>query len=729
MNFDNFNISIPTWDNGQWTETEFTDKQSFISFVESVFKQPGTMELDETSMLFNEQARNYDNVGYYCASPKNTKDYVDYWDAEKKKCRNGVIYKNNGKTFYLPREYYMWINFLPIYDKIKKKFDFPQIWDVQIYMALYELLAELKGKHAVIVKKRQIASSYYHCAKLINQFWFEEGAVLKMGASLKEYWNRSWKYLDEYRNFLHSKTAWQRPLNPGRIGEWVQKAEIRKMNKIYTVGLKSMLSAVSFEKSDTASVGGPVSKFFYEEAGIAPSMDKTYVYLKSAMEMGDMTTGQFIAAGSVGELKDCEPLKEFILHPDVNGFYGIETNLIDENGSIGTRGLFIPEQWGMPPYIDNFGNSMVEDALKALNERFEKLKKEKDPASYQLEISQHPRNLNEAFAYRDASIYPIDLIETQKHAIEDGNYHYELVDLNESVNGEIIVTKSSHSPITQWPVRKELEDKSGAIQVWERPVKDPSFNEYIASIDPVKEGKTTTSDSLCSIYVYRMPVTVKRFTAGKEENYVEGDKIVCCWTGRFNTPNETHKRLELILKWYKCRALVEANVTDFINYMMHRSLAPMYLIRRNEMLFLKEYNLNTNSFQEYGWKNTNKLFKEIMTPMMINWLKEVVDEVYDDNGVCIKQIFGIRRIPDKMVLEEMAGYTEGKNVDRIVSLTALVCYVKIQMANHLVPSRIETDDNLENNKKLYKLEVSPFGKSKWSNKNYNVKKKLFTKLW
>ena len=151
----------------------------------------------------------------------------------------------------------MWINFLPIYDKIKKKFDFPQIWDVQIYIALYELLAELHSKHGIIVKKRQIASSYYHCAKLINLFWFEEGSINKIGASLGEYVNRSWKYLEEYKNFLHSKTAWQRPLNPGRIGEWVQKAEIKKAGKIYSVGLKSMLSGVSFEKSATSGVGGP----------------------------------------------------------------------------------------------------------------------------------------------------------------------------------------------------------------------------------------------------------------------------------------------------------------------------------------------------------------------------------------------------------------------------------------------------------------------------------------
>ena len=48
---------IPTYDNGTWTETEFTDLQDFRDFVKSTFKEPGKYDLDETSELFNKQAR------------------------------------------------------------------------------------------------------------------------------------------------------------------------------------------------------------------------------------------------------------------------------------------------------------------------------------------------------------------------------------------------------------------------------------------------------------------------------------------------------------------------------------------------------------------------------------------------------------------------------------------------------------------------------------------------
>ncbi|KAF2376761.1 hypothetical protein BSN82_18050, partial [Acinetobacter baylyi] len=68
--------------------------------------------------------------------------------------------------------------------------------------------------------------------------------------------------------------------------------------------------------------------------------------------------------------------------------YGVTSNLIDETGVVGTTGLFIPEQWSMPPYIDQFGNSKVEEALKALDEQFASWKKDLDPQEYQLRISQ-----------------------------------------------------------------------------------------------------------------------------------------------------------------------------------------------------------------------------------------------------------------------------------------------------------------------------------------------------
>jgi hypothetical protein len=725
---------IPVYENNEWTTISFNSRRELYEYVKSTFKEPGKYEFDETAKLFNEQARLFRKQGdVYCMAPFRSKDFVKYWDFEKQKSRKGVFFKNNNKIWYLPRDYYFWINFLPIYDKMKKKFDFPLVWDVQLHISLYECLAELDFKHASILKKRQIASSYFHMGKLINQIWFEEGPILKIGASLKDYINvnGSWKFLDEYRAFLNGSTAWYRPMNPGKVLTWQQKIEVTKGGKKKDVGLKGMMQGMSFEQSATKGVGGPCTYFFYEEAGIAPSMDKTYEYVRPAMQAGEITTGMFIAAGSVGDLKDCGPLKDFTLYPRQNNIYAVETDLIDETGMRGESGLFIPEQWGMPPHIDEYGNSLVEQALEAIDAMFKKWKKELRPNLYQLRISQHPRNIKEAFDFREESVFPLNLVADQEREINEGAYPYETVDIQEKPDGSLRVKKISKAPITEFPVKTNAEDKTGAIVVWERPDKDPEFGTYYASIDPVSEGKTTTSDSLCSIYVYKTAVNVTRHTEDRVENFVEGDKIVAAWCGRFDDINETHKRLRLIIEWYNAWTLVENNISLFILYMI-KERKQNYLVPKNQMLFLKEAQANKTVYQDYGWKNAGTLFKNHLLSHLIEWLKETIDEEIDDEGTIIKKHYGIRRLPDIMALKEMQAYRPGVNVDRIVSLAALIAFVKIQDSNRKTKVRIENEipNKLENSQNLYKLKSTPLrnlGRKK-SNSNFKKKRSPYKRL-
>ena len=63
-----------------------------------------------------------------------------------------------------------------------------------------------------------------------------------------------------------------------------------------------------------------------------------------------------------------------------------------------------------------------------------------------------------------------------------------------------------------------------------------------------------------------------------------------------------------------------------------------------------------------------------------------------------------------MALVEMENYQPGVNVDRLVSLGALITFVKIQEANRGIKVRTEYDnqDYLENSDNLYKLNRTAF---------------------
>lgn len=708
-----WNVGIPTWKDGEWVEdTVFEEKQDFIEFVKERFKEPGQYEFDDTSRLFNQQARVFEDKGIYCDAPFRSKDFLKYWDREKAKCRRGVIFISGERTWYLPREYYMWINFLQIYDKIKKKFQFPTVWDVQYHIALYELLAELHGQHAFIVKKRQIASSYYHCAKLINELWFEEGSTLKIGASESRYidMDGTWEFLEQYRNFLNTNTAWYRPFSPDHVKNWQQRIKVEENGREKHVGNQSRLIGLSFEKSATKGVGGACRYFFYEEAGVAPTMDKSYIYMQSALEAGEISVGMFIGAGSVGELKDCEPLKEFILNPDRNNVYAVTTNLIDDQGTIGRSGLFIPEQWGMPPYIDEYGNAMVKEALEALNNKYEEWRKTLLPEAYQLKISQRPRNIAEAFAYREESKFPQHLVAAQSRRIDEQGYPYELIELEETDEpGVFKARRTTKPPISSFPVDPKLEDKTGSLVVYERPDENADWGTYIGSIDPVAEGKTVTSESLCTIYIYKMPVEVTRITETGMERFIEGDKIVAAWCGRFDDINQTHEKLRQIIQWYNAWTLVENNISLFIQYMIQKRLTK-YLVPKSEVIFLKETQSGKGGFQEFGWRNIGTIFRVHLLNYLIEFVSEVIETETDDDGTIIRKIHGIARIPDKMAMKEMEAYRKDLNVDRLVSLAALVAFTKILIANRGYKQRVDNEShhNLENSQELYKLNNRPF---------------------
>ena len=700
---------IPTYNQGEWTTTEFKSDEDLAKFVLSIFSEPGKYEFDETAFLFNAEARRFNKEGFYCPAPFRSKDFMSYWDDQKNKCRNGVIYKTKKKSWYITRDYYMWLNFLPIYDKEEKKYGFAKVRDAQYHMALYEMLAELNNKHCAILKKRQIASSYFHMGKVINTYWFEEGSVCKIGASLKDYINDkgSWKFLDEYKTFLNEHTAWYRPSTPEKVLLWEQKIEVRVNNRKTARGLKSKIQGASFEKNATTGVGGPTTYFFHEEAGIAPKMMDTYEYLRPAMSSGMMTTGMFIAAGSVGDLEQCNPLKEMILNPTVNDIYAVETDLMDADGTTGLAGLFIPEQWSMPPYIDDFGNSKIEEALESIILERKKWKSELTPEQFQLRISQKPMNIAEAFAYRKQSIFPQGILQKQLKMISDKEYSYEHIELERDQDG-ITARRSNRLPISKFPVDKKQSNKEGVLVVWERPVKNPEFGAYYASIDPVSEGKTTTSDSLCSIFVYKNPIEIRRETPDGIETIIEKDKIVAAWCGRYNDINKTHEQLEKIIEWYNAWTVVENNISLFIQHMIAKR-KQKYLVPKAQILFLKDIGSNRTVYQEYGWKNTGTLFKNHLISYAIEFLREQIDEETDINGAVISQTLGIERIPDPMLLKEMIAYYPGLNVDRLVAFSALIAFAKVQQSNRgYLKRRESTSKSLDNQENLYKLKYSAF---------------------
>ena len=107
--------SIPTYKDKVWTTTNFETKEDWTKYLINLFKEPGHYNFDDVALSFNEQAVLFNKQGFYCDKPFRSKDFNKYWEDQKTKCREGVLYHGKENVFYLTRDYYMWLNFLPIF--------------------------------------------------------------------------------------------------------------------------------------------------------------------------------------------------------------------------------------------------------------------------------------------------------------------------------------------------------------------------------------------------------------------------------------------------------------------------------------------------------------------------------------------------------------------------------------------------------------------------------------
>ena len=128
------------------------------------------------------------------------------------------------------------------------------------------------------------------------------------------------------------------------------------------------------------------------------------------------------------------------------------------------------------------------------------------------------------------------------------------------------------------------------------------------------------------------------------------------------------------------------------------------------ILFLKDLGANKSVYSEYGWRNTGTLFKNHMLSYGIDFVMEELDNELDADGNITRTHFGVERIPDPMLLREMQAYTDGLNVDRLVTFCALAAFAKVQQSNRGLQKRVEVEsDKLENSQNFSKLSMrSPF---------------------
>lgn len=704
---------IPTYDyqTDTWSLTDFKSQEDLGKFLDSVWNDDCDYKFDESTVKWRESAAHFDKHGCYTFHAKGSKERKEFWRFEGKKCVRGVIWKNGNKIWYLTRDYYWFLNFCRFANKEKGDIDsFADIRDIQYHLSLYEKRAEVHHKHSILTKKRQMASSLIHCAKILNKYWFDRNAVNKIFASDETFINIEkgiWKFLIMYKDFLNEHTDWKRNNQPDQEFAWVQQKEIKTKDgqKLFK-GRKSSIAGLTLKIKPGNGVGGACAYGYHEEAGMAPKMDITYGFFRPATEAGIYTTGMFIAAGSVGDLKQCEPLRKYMFSPKGNNFLAVTNSWVDKNRTPTETGLYIPEHWGMPGFIDQYGNSKSEEAYQYLVNYYDQKKKDPEVSQtdYQLELSQHPIYLKDAFKNREVSEFPVSYLQNQQERIEvkdkENLWSFKPRKGLFKENGELYMPLNI-GPEHEYPIKPTWPDKRGRVTIYEEPdTPNPEKFTYFAGVDTVEADDTTTSDSVMTVYIYKTVIEVTyRDKSGKIKTRIEGDKIVATYVGRFGSTyggvEAANEQAWLLIKKYNAFAFVERNKPNFINYMQRHGRAEQYLAKESDVPMFKDMNLaSTGGKSKFGFVISPNKKDDNMWKLIKSYIKEYLLAEYDrsykgDTDEVLKIFRGVDRIDDYWLLEELISFSQDGNFDRIVAFGAALIIAKIYQQNRFIKRRNE----------------------------------------
>lgn len=718
-----FPLKIQAYDSSSdaWYDREFLIQEDLIAYIQhqwpeqpQFYKLKNTKKWKETGKTYTDSQKlskrtNFEGGTYHHFTPNSVK-HNKWKELEKARIINGVIYDG----IYVPGFYYWYLNFCPIYDDLLKKKRFADVWDGDLWYMQHVMLCILTGQHVGGVKGRQKGYSYKHMAILYWSYCWFEASVNTVGAFAEELVDKSWRFLEGYRNHINAHTTWRRgPAIPKAL-KWKEE----QMDETgIPRGLGSKLAGVTFKQRPDNDVGGSQTFFNYEEPGVSPTILETLEFVRPALEKGSETTGIIIACGSVGKLDDADGLKEIFYKPSDYNFRSVK-NVWDTKNVVDRCCIFISEAYNMigtdkngivekgRAFMDEDGNSDVEFALKWIEAIKEKTRNSKKKASLKkLADSQKCTSPEQAFDERTVSEFPIEQIKRQQERIlhKEANNLWDYKPrkgLLEEKDLDVIFNIKPEGGLPkehEYPINPEWDDKRGVCTMYEPPDVSPEMYTYFACVDAVEVDETSTSDSVASLDIYKTAIQVTYEDGkGNVKTKTEGDKLVFTYRGRFKTAELTNHQMWLGIKLYNAFCYPERNKPNFINYMRRIGKAERHLARESDVPMFKDLNIKNSNFannSKFGfnkgdnteiWKHLKATAKEYFSTEFGK--NTIINEYGEEED--IKIFTGIDRIDDYWLLEEFRRFVEGKgNYDRLVSFMGALFICKVYQQNRFIKKR------------------------------------------
>lgn len=375
-----------------------------------------------------------------------------------------------------------------------------------------------------------------------------------------------------------------------------------------------------------------------------------------------------ILTGTGGDMKKFMDAKSLMF--DVDNFNFLTYNNAKDDKRI--HGLFISHKYRMEAkddstlgaYLNEPSKSdlhnvkmLVSDEDKATeitNKNLERLKKAGDRIAYLKEKMYYPQEVDDIFLNEDTNIFDIESAKRQKtRLLQQERTGTPVILFNDG--DKIAHEFTDKLPISNFPL-KNSDLKEAPVVIYEFPIDNPPYGLYVAGVDPYRQGKSAYSTSLGSVYIY------KRMHEISGEKYQ--DMFVASYCARPDKKETWEEQARLLIKYYNARALCENDDISFIEYMKSKGDAH-YLERQPD--WLKEIVPNTTVKRDYGIHRSAEKIIDYLHTCLKKYMESPIFVEKNEAGEVIREVLGVSKIFDPVLLEEIIQYNDSGNFDRIVA--------------------------------------------------------------
>jgi len=656
---------------------------------------------------FREEALHFSKYGYYCPDPWGSQPWVEYWQEQLRRCKEG----HSSGGAYVTGDHYFYLNFCQIQltdvtKQIKgkatdKKKTFPFFWDgdydyyhnmnIARYGTTPEKLKELHlinepkqidgGRHMIVGKARRKGFSYKNAAIVVNRYNSIRGSVSIIGAFDKKYLypRGTMAMASDYMDFLNAHTGW------AKKREYVDRSDAKEasfrgeVNGVLSKrGYVSSVLAISFKDNPSAARGKDGTLILFEEAGSFPNLETSYLVTKPSLEDGKYVTGQMVVFGTSGG-DDMYDFAKMFYSPEAYGAISYE-NVWDEHAVDAQCSFFFPDYQNKPGFIDEHGNSDRQAAKEYEEKKREEIR---STASSPSTITTHTQEFcfspEEAFLQSTGNVFPVQEARAQLARVMSNKLHLKLgqpVHLTRE-DGKVKAVPDLNNelnPIWEWkpkPKKNGDLDLSGAVVIFEPPRPGAMPGTYLIGYDPIQQDQGT---SLASIIVYKW----------SDLSYTSGT-IVADYYGRLENPDGTHRIAEYLAEYYSAEIMYENMVPDVKTYFRNKN--KLHLLAEQPDNVIRASIKESSVKRVYGIHMTDNLI-EAGEKYSKKWMIE--ERSIDETD---KIILNIHTVNIPGFLEEVIAYKKrnGKRVGNYDRLSAFFM-IQFQMQEKTLERQSKSSD-------------------------------------